>query len=255
MRVKGKAELIRYTQNPEATVAAAARLCYSSDTADKVVSDSNGKDNAKYIAMLRSLNHLSPFEHASFTFSITGVSRAFLAQITRHRIASFSVRSQRYVSEAEFNYIVPPAIEALGQEAVKKYEEQMKTCMKWYGEWQEALGGAKESSNEDARFILPNACETQMILTMNARELMHFFELRCCNRAQWEIRDIAWQMLQAVAEVAPNIFGDSGPTCVKGACSEGKKSCGKVAQVRERHKQLIDGINEKLSKIEDKIGK
>lgn len=253
MRVKGKAELIRYTQNPEATVAAAARLCYSSDMADKVVSDSDNKDNAKYIAMLRGLNHLSPFEHASFTFAISGVSRAFLAQITRHRIASFSVRSQRYVSEAEFNYIVPPAIEALGKKAVEKYEQQMKTCMEWYGEWQEALGGAKESSNEDARFVLPNACETQMILTMNARELMHFFELRCCNRAQWEIRDVAWQMLKAVTEVAPNIFGSSGPTCVKSGCSEGKKSCGKAATVKERHQKLIDEINEKLSKIEDKI--
>ena len=253
MRVKGKAELIRYTQNPEATVAAAARLCYSSDMAEKVVSDADAKDNAKYIAMLRGLNHLSPFEHASFTFAISGVSRAFLAQITRHRIASFSVRSQRYVSEAEFNYVVPPAIEALGEKAVKKYESQMKTCMEWYKEWQDALGGAMESSNEDARFVLPNACETQMILTMNARELMHFFSLRCCNRAQWEIRDVAWQMLHAVTEVAPNIFGDSGPTCIKGGCSEGKKSCGKAAEVRARHQKLIDEIGEKLSKIEDKI--
>ena len=243
MKVKGKAELIRYTANPEATVAAAARLCYSEFTADKVVADADEKDNAKYIAMLRRLNHLSPFEHASFTFAISGVSRAFLAQITRHRIASFSVRSQRYVSEAEFNYVVPPAIEALGEKAVKKYEKQMETCMEWYGEWQELLGGAKESSNEDARFVLPNACETQMILTMNARELMHFFELRCCNRAQWEIRGVAWQMLGEVMRVAPNIFAESGPSCVYGACSEGKKSCGKPNEVKEKHKKLLEEIN------------
>ena len=253
MKVTGKAELIRYTQNPEATIAAAARLCYSADGADKVVSDADEKDNAKYIAMLRRLNHLSPFEHASFTFSISGVSRAFLAQITRHRIASFSVRSQRYVSEAEFNYVIPPAIEALGDSAVKKYVEQMETCMRWYGEWQELLGGAKESSNEDARFVLPNACETQMILTMNARELMHFFELRCCNRAQWEIRDVAWQMLSAVLEVAPNVFASSGPSCVDGACSEGKKSCGRAADVKEKHKKLLEEISAKLQKINDRI--
>lgn len=253
MQVKGKAELIRYTSNPESTIAAAARLCYSSDCADKVVSDSDEKDNAKYIAMLRKLNHLSPFEHASFTFSITGVSRAFLAQITRHRIASFSVRSQRYVSESEFNYIIPPAIEALGKDAVKTYVEQMETCMRWYGDWQEKLGGAKESSNEDARFILPNACETQMIVTMNARELMHFFSLRCCNRAQWEIRDVAWQMLEAVLKVAPNVFGSSGPSCVDGSCSEGKKSCGRAAEVKERQRKLLAEIGEKLEKINNKL--
>ena len=253
MQVKGKAELIRYTSNPEATIAAAARLCYSSDAADKVVSDSDEKDNAKYIAMLRRLNHLSPFEHASFTFCVTVVSRAFLAQVTRHRIASFSVRSQRYVSEAEFNYIIPPAVEALGEKAVEKYKEQMSTCMRWYGEWQEALGGAKESSNEDARFVLPNACETQMIITMNARELMHFFELRCCNRAQWEIRDIAWQMLEEVLKVAPNVFASSGPSCIEGACSEGKKSCGKASEVKERHRKLLEEINAKLEKINKEL--
>ncbi|KAI4453850.1 triosephosphate isomerase [Holotrichia oblita] len=223
MQTKSRAELIRYTDNPEATIAAAARLCYSADEAFDIVEKAEEKDNAKYIKMLLSLKHLSPFEHASFTFCIEGVSRAFLAQITRHRIASFSVRSQRYVSEGGFNYIVPPAIESLGAEAVDRYKNQMQTMQSWYEEWQTLLGGNTESANEDARFVLPNACATQMIVSMNARELMHFFSLRCCTRAQWEIRNVAWQMLQEVLKVAPNIFEASGPSCVYGACAEGER--------------------------------
>lgn len=249
MKVTGKAELIRYTSSPEATIAAAARLCYSQESAFDIIHTSENKDNAKYIGMLLNLNHLSPFEHASFTFSITGVSRALLAQITRHRIASFSVRSQRYVSESEFNYIIPPAIEKLGTQAVKKYESQMAQMLEWYKEWQNALGGAGESSNEDARFVLPNACETQMILSMNARELMHFFTLRCCNRAQWEIRSVAWQMLEQVLTVAPNVFSKCGPDCLSKACPEGKKTCGKISEVKGRKQTLLDEIQNNITKI------
>jgi thymidylate synthase (FAD) len=102
-----------------------------------------------------------------------------------------------------FGYIVPPAIRALGDEAVAKYEAQMAQMQSWYDEWREALGGAGEASNEDARFVLPGACETRMMLTMNARELLHFFSLRCCNRAQWEIRALAWEMLALAREAAP----------------------------------------------------
>ncbi len=249
MKVEGKAQLIRYTSSPEATIAAAARMCYSPDTAFDIVEKSDASDNAKYIKMLLGLNHLSPFEHASFTFVLTGVSRALLAQITRHRIASFSVRSQRYVSEGEFNYIIPPAIEALGAESVKKFENQMTAMLGWYKEWQTLLGGAGEGSNEDARFVLPNACETQMVLTMNARELMHFFSLRCCNRAQWEIRNIAWQMLTEVLKIAPNIFAQCGPDCLNSACPEGKKACGKAAEVKSRKQQLIEEIQNNIAKI------
>lgn len=238
MKVTGKAELIRYTESPEATIAAAAKLCYADLGADEIIEKTSKADNAKYIAMLLKLDHLSPFEHASFTFSLQGVSRALLAQITRHRIASFSVRSQRYVSEGEFNYIVPPAIEELGKEYSEKFENQMATMLSWYSEWQTALGGKNEKSNEDARFVLPNACETQMIVTMNARELLHFFDLRCCNRAQWEIREIAWQMLEAVVAVAPNVFAKAAPRCVFGTCPEGNKSCGKIAEVKTRRQNL-----------------
>ena len=134
MQVKGKAELIRYTADPEQTVALAAKLCYSGDGIDELIEKIGDKDNAKFINILTKMNHFSPFEHASFTFAIEGVSRALLAQITRHRIASFSVRSQRYVSEGEFNYVVPPAIEALGADAAAKYRSQMEQMLVWYRE-------------------------------------------------------------------------------------------------------------------------
>lgn len=234
MKVTGRAKLIRYTANPEATIALASKLCYSSRDVDDLIADIEAKDNARFIAMLHSMGHYSPFEHASFTFAIEGVSRALLAQITRHRIASFSVRSQRYVSEGDFNYIVPPAISALGSEAEAEYERQMATMLDWYRGWQEKLGGAGESANEDARFVLPNAAATRLVMTMNARELMHFFSLRCCNRAQWEIREMAWQMLALCKQAAPALFEHAGPACVSGACPEGKNTCGKAAEVREK---------------------
>lgn len=238
MQVKPKVNLIRYTADPEATVALAAKLCYSDKELPELTDNILAKDNSKFIAKLLEMGHLSPIEHASFTFSVEGVSRAFLAQITRHRIASFSVRSQRYVSENSFNYVVPPSIEALGGAAVARFIGQMDTIMDWYSDWQSALGHG-EKSNEDARFVLPNACETKMVVTMNARELMHFFSLRCCNRAQWEIREVAWLMLGEVLKVAPNLFKNCGPGCLRGACPEGEKSCGKGDEVKKKQAALV----------------
>lgn len=238
MQVKPQVKLIRYTADPEATVALAAKLCYSDRELDDLTDNILAKDNSAFITRLMDMGHHSPVEHASFTFAIEGVSRAFLAQITRHRIASFSVRSQRYVSEDAFNYVIPPAIEALGAAAVARFAGQMDTIMDWYRDWQGALGRG-EKSNEDARFILPNACETKMIVTMNARELMHFFSLRCCNRAQWEIRSVAWLMLGEVIKVAPNLFCDCGPGCLNGCCPEGAKSCGRAAEVKAHRDELI----------------
>ena len=238
MAVTAKAKLIRFTENPQGTIALASKLCYSSLGMDELIERIEGSDNAKFIRMLKTMNHLSPFEHASFTFSVEGVSRAFLAQVTRHRIASFSVRSQRYVGEGNFEYVIPPAISDLGDAAIDEFKRQMETISEWYLQWQTRLGGG-EKANEDARFVLPNACETKMVLSMNARELMHFFELRCCNRAQWEIRDVAWQMLTQALEVAPDVFDGCGPACLRGACPEGKKSCGKAAEVKERYNRLI----------------
>ena len=166
-----------------------------------------------------------------------------MAQITRHRIASFSVKSQRYVGASEdFNYILPPSIENLGAEAVEKFSTQMATIGKWYEEWQQVLGGNVESSNEDARFILPNASETKMLVTMNARELLHFFELRCCNRAQWEIREIAWQMLVIAKKVAPSIFKYAGPSCVSGKCQEGVKTCGQMLEIKGKIQEIENSL-------------
>ena len=238
-KTKLKTVLLMATPDPELIVSMGAKLCYSKSDIDQL------KETAKsdgFLERLAQMGHLSPIEHASFSFGIEGVSRALLAQITRHRIASFSVQSQRYVNQSakkgEFSYVVPPSIEALGKEAVQRFEEQMKTMQTWYDEWVEALGNAGEKSNEDARFVLPNACETKMIVTMNARELQHFFALRCCNRAQWEIRELAWQMLALVMQKAPELFKGAGPACINGACSEGKMCCGRMEEVRMRHKNL-----------------
>ncbi|MEG1608237.1 MAG: FAD-dependent thymidylate synthase [Clostridia bacterium] len=241
-QVQPKVELLKYTPNPEEVIALSAKLCYSDATIEDIKEGVETKDISKFIQRLTSFGHASPLEHASFTFGIEGVSRAFLAQITRHRIASFSVKSQRYVAanknSRSFNYVVPPAIIALGQDAIDKYSTQMDTMQCWYNDWQQQLGGDCESSNEDARFVLPNAAETKMIVTMNARELMHFFNLRCCNRAQWEIREVAWQMLAKVLVIAPNIFANSGPTCIDGKCGEGAMSCGKMLEMRAKQNAL-----------------
>jgi thymidylate synthase (FAD) len=241
-RTSLKAVLLTATPDPQEIVAMSARLCYSeSDIAD-LQKGVGAKDQSGYIKRLVDMGHLSPVEHCSFSFGIEGVSRSLLAQITRHRIASFSVQSQRYVSKVQqvgcFSYILPPAIEALGLEAVAVYDSQMQTMQQWYNEWHEKLGTG-ESSNEDARFVLPNACETRMVVTMNARELQHFFNLRCCNRAQWEIRALAWEMLKLCCKKAPALFADAGPGCVANTCPEGKMSCGKSAEVRKKKEGLL----------------
>lgn len=236
-QVKPHVTLLRYTGKPAELVAMGAKLCYSDADIEDLEKGIEAKDQSKFIKKLLDMGHLSPIEHASFTFGVEGVSRSFLAQITRHRIASFSVKSQRYVGAVKedddtFNYIIPPQIEALGDEAVQEFTEQMSTVQSWYNGWIERFGKKGESSFQDARFVLPNAAETKMIFTMNARALYNFFSIRCCNRAQWEIREVAWQMLRLVKEVAPELFGTAGPSCVDGQCGEGKMSCGKMAEVR-----------------------
>ena len=231
--------LLAHTPDPEKTCALAARTCYSAAEYEELRALVDEKDQANYLRRIVASGHLSVLEHASFTFFVSGVSRALLAQITRHRIASFSVQSQRYVSLAEgFGYIIPPRIKALGPEAVSRFERQMAKMQEWYTEWQGMLGGAGEGSNEDARFVLPNACETHITLTMNARELLHFFSLRCCNRAQWEIRALAREMLRLCKQVAPVIFEAAGPGCVSGPCPEGSRSCGMMDEVRELFQNL-----------------
>ena len=224
-------KLLNYTQEPEKTVALAGRLCYSPKNIEET---QNGLDRdyiAKMVNMLRDSGHLSTFEHVSFTFGIEGVSRALTHQLVRHRLASYSQQSQRYVKEKQFEYIIPDSIKKAGIE--DRFKERMATIQEWYNEAME-LG----IPAEDARFYLPNASETKIIVTMNARELLHFFEHRCCNRAQWEIRAMADEMIKLAKEKAPYIFENSGPPCVKKECPEGKMSCGKIKEMREKYRSV-----------------
>lgn len=235
-----RVDLVRHTYDAEELVALAAKLCYAGSDLQKLRENIQAKDQKAFLEKIRGMGHESVMEHASFTFLVEGVSRVLLAQLTRHRIASFSVQSQRYVSyQGGFGYIMPPAIEALGEDAQALYRRQMATIQTWYEDWQKLLGQG-EKSNEDARFVLPNACETRVMLTMNAREIRHFFSLRMCSRAQWEIRAMAKEMHRLCFEVAPELFADAGPGCLRGACPEGEKSCGKQREIRQERQELIE---------------
>jgi len=247
-------ELLQHTGDPEKIISAAAKLCYSSAGVKDVLDGLDSEKVEKFLKMLMDLGHESPIEHVSFTFGIEGVSRSLLAQITRHRIASYSVKSQRYVKEGQFEFITPPAI-AENPEAHKLYIESMEQAQATYNQLadilsekyivenleagmaeKQAKNQAEKKAIEDARFVLPNACETKMIVTMNARSLMNFFHHRCCSRAQWEIRALADEMLRLVKEVAPTLFSLAGPSCVAGPCPEGKMTCGKAAEMRKKYK-------------------
>ena len=234
--------LIAHTPEPEKVVAAAAKLCYSDAHITDLLDGLDEEKTARFLTMLSDLGHASPIEHASFTFGIEGVSRTLLAQITRHRIASFSVQSQRYVRLDDFRYVIPPEIEAI-PEAKAAFIESMNEDAKRYLDLahkleKQARAKASKQANEDARFVLPNACETKMVVTMNARSLQNFFHLRCCSRAQWEIRQLAEEMLRLVYPVAPHIFRTAGPACVSGPCPEGKMCCGRTAEVRAQYAAL-----------------
>ncbi len=242
MQANLKVALIRHTLSPEETVALGARLCYSRATIDDLTQRVSAKDQSAFVQKIMGMGHESVLEHASFTFGVEGVSRVLLAQLTRHRLASFSVQSQRYVSyEDGFGYIMPPKIAALGEEAQEEYHRQMQQMHEWYCTWQEKLGTG-EGSNEDARFVLPGACETRLMMTMNVRELRHFFGLRMCSRAQWEIRAMATEMHRLCMEVAPALFADAGPGCLRGACPEGAKSCGKAGEIKRERQAMIEQL-------------
>ena len=238
-----KVALVRHTLSPEEVVALGARLCYSRARVDDLLERVSTRDQTDFVNRIMGMGHDSVLEHASFTFGIEGVSRVLLAQITRHRLASFSVQSQRYVSyEDGFGYIMPPKIAALGEDAQAEFARQMDTMHRWYTQWQERLGTG-EGGNEDARFVLPGACETRMMVTMNVRELRHFFSLRMCSRAQWEIRALATEMHRLCMEVAPALFENAGPGCLRGACPEGEKTCGKMLQIRQERKAWLEEMN------------
>ena len=220
-----KVVLLRHTPNPEETVAMAAKLCYSASNIGELQEKIEAADQTAFVDKLASIGHLSPIEHVSFTFGVEGISRACSHQLVRHRVASFSQQSQRYVGETDFDFIIPPSIQDAG--LAVPFRADMRHAQERY-----SFYAGKGIPSEDARFLLPNACETKIVITMNARELLHFFRVRTCNRAQWEIRDMAKRMLSLTKAAAPTVFKKAGPACLYADCPEGNMSCGKWGWVR-----------------------
>ena len=233
-------EILQHTYNPEILVATAARCCYSNTPIPELKNGlaESPKEVERLIKLLISVNHESVFEHVVFTFAIDGISRSCSHQLVRHRIASYSQRSQRYCDCVDnLTYITPPAV-TYNIKIKEQYDNTMKLIADSYKTvWSELvsmyisegmkLQDAEKKANEDARYVLPNACTTSIVMTMNVRSLLNFFKERCCNRAQWEIRDLANEMLKQCKETAPLLFSKAGPDCaVYGKCPEGKMSCG-----------------------------
>lgn len=257
MSAKLKVELLEYTPEPEKLISAAAKLCYSSSGVDHIMEGLNEENTERFLKMLMDLGHESPIEHANFTFGVEGVSRVLTHQLVRHRIGcSYSQQSQRYVKLEQFEYIIPPQIDEL-PEAREKFMKAMEYDQKCYDEITDmlydrnykrlvssgvdeklAITQAEKMSIEDARYVFPNACETKIVFTMNARALYNFFRHRCCNRAQWEIHMMADEMLKCVKRVAPVLFMNAGPSCLTGSCTEGKMSCGKASEVRQKYRNI-----------------
>ena len=240
-----KVKIIAYTPNPEEVVASAAKLCYSKVGVDEIQENLTEEGIEKFVSMLSAIGHHSPLEHCTFTFAVEGISRACSHQLVRHRIASYSQQSQRYVKLDKFDYIIPTAIEN-NEFAKDIFLNAMEQDQKAYNGIVEELMNEYIASSgytlasiprseynkleklaiEDARYVFPNACETKIVFTMNVRTLMNFFTHRCCDRAQWEIRDLANEMLIQVKEIAPTLFKKAGASCVRSKCPEGSMSCG-----------------------------
>ena len=251
-----KVILISHTPNPEKTVACAAKLCYANSDIGDLYEGLTEDKVASFVDMLAKIGHESPIEHISFTFGVEGISRTCSHQLVRHRIASYSQQSQRYVSMDNFSYIIPPEI-SKDDDSKKLFIESMNSSLENYNKLTKTLtdkyfninilAGADEKiaklnaskkAIEDARFVLPNACETKIIVTMNARTLLNFFHHRCCNRAQWEIKAVADEMLKLVCEIAPNLFRSAGPSCFKKPCPEGNMTCGQTENIREFYNEI-----------------
>ncbi len=251
-----KVELLRYTPDGEKLIASAAKLCYSPVGIGRIEERLDGESTDKFLDMLMNLGHESTIEHVSFTFGVEGISRVLTHQLVRHRIASYSQQSQRYVKLEQFEYIIPPSI-AEDEKAKRLFIEAMEKDQEYYNKITDVLfkkhfneymsqgmeeAQARQKSEkqaiEDARYVFPNACETKIVFTMNARTLLNFFKLRCCNRAQWEIRELATEMLKMVKGVYPTLFKNAGPACLKEPCPEGRMTCGKIVEVRNRFDNL-----------------
>lgn len=256
MQTQLHVSLLFHTPAPELAAACAAKLCYSKSGAATLKENLTPQKAQEFLEKIVSLGHFSTIEHATFTFAIEGVSRTLTHQLVRHRLASYSQQSQRYVDAQDFDYIIPPSIaqdpkakeqfiEAM-QQAANAYQKLRTTLTQYHqdrlkqeGEDEKsAFAKAEKMANEDARFVLPGACETKILVTMNARELHHFFRQRCCMRAQWEIRQLANEMLRLAKQAAPALFQNCGPACVNGPCPEGKMSCKQAARMREFYQNL-----------------
>lgn len=213
--------LLNHTPDPERAIAAAARLCYAPVGAAELTETMSGEAVRRVLKTIITSGHTSALEHASYTFAIDGVSRALTHQLVRHRLASYNQQSQRYVTYADEPVFVTPPSVAGDPDAARRFDEATRAAFHAYRVLIDAGVPA-----EDARYLLPNAMETKIVVTMNIRELLHFFELRCCKRAQWEIRDLALAMLALAEPTAPYIFMDAGASCRRGPCREGAMTCG-----------------------------
>lgn len=272
-----KLKLLAYTPKADALVAKGGKLCYYPGGIQELEDNLTDHQVERFVTMLAEMQHESPLEHAVFTFGIEGVSRSLTHQLVRHRLASYSQKSQRYVKEGSFDYVIPNEIKE-NQEAKEAFIQAMENAQAAYDKITEVLllekikvfyrsqpetiqkeieeitshqilehckknfkkdySRMEKIAIENARAVLPNACETKIIVTMNARMLLHFFKKRCCNRAQEEIRNLAIEMLKLVKEVAPNIFKYAGPACLYEGCPEGNMTCGEIMKVREKFKNL-----------------
>lgn len=217
-----RVELLYHTPEPERAIATAARLCYAPIGASELMEGMSPERMYRVLETVLAGGHFSTLEHATFTFAVEGVSRTLTHQLVRHRLASFEQQSQRYVKYKDGVEIIKPASIAENAEASARFDALMADIQDAYETFLNM-----DIPAEDARYVLPNATETKIIITMNARELRHFFDIRCCNRAQWEIREMAWKMLDLVRPIAPFVFAEAGPGCVRGRCPEGKMTCGK----------------------------
>jgi thymidylate synthase (FAD) len=227
-------KLIAHTPKPDMVCAAAAFTSWKKKTTAQLFEELGEKEALDFLKMVMGFGHASVTEHATFTFSISGVSRALTHQLVRHRLASYTQQSQRYVkfSHDEILYVTPPAIEEY-PEATEIYTEVMAQLASAYDKLIK-----KGIAPEDARFVLPNAATTNIVVTMNARELLHFIRMRSCERTQWELREVSVEMLKLAKKVAPTLFHNAGPGCVIGPCPEGKLTCGKIVEVRKRFKDI-----------------
>lgn len=217
-----RVELLYHTPDPQRAIATAARLCYAPVGATELMETMTPQRMYSVLSTVLAGGHFSTLEHASYTFAIEGVSRTLTHQLVRHRLASYEQQSQRYVKYKDGIEVIKPDSIAENPQASARFDELMRAVQDAYQEFLDM-----DIPAEDARYVLPNATETKLVMTMNARELRHFFSIRCCNRAQWEIREMAWKMLELVRPTAPLVFAEAGPGCVVGRCPEGKMTCGK----------------------------